>query len=155
MLPLTDPKWRNLKANYTDGSRVAELLVSAGGGAPAEQWYEDLFQELCHQYTVSEAAFFAAPHLARIAAARPDVRKDLLILLASCHASARSPEPLPIPAESEGGWRSSAAEGLPMLASLLARPPADEDELRYLLSSLAALQGYADLALAIEGLDDR
>ncbi len=155
MLPLTDPKWQLLRANYTDGSRVADLLASAGGGAPAELWYEDLIQELCHQYTVSEAAFFAAPHLARLAAARPDARKDLLVLLASCHASARSPQPLPIPAGAEAGWRSSAEEGLPMLALLLAEPPADEDELRYLLSSLAALQGYPDLALAIERLDDR
>ncbi|MCU0520948.1 MAG: hypothetical protein MUF84_09680 [Anaerolineae bacterium] len=49
MLSLSDPAGRLYKANYTDGSHVASLLQRAESGEPIDTWYEDLFQELCHQ----------------------------------------------------------------------------------------------------------
>ncbi len=57
MLSLTDPRWLQFQANYTDGGRVASLLSRAEAGEPLGSWYDELFQELCHQYTVSEAAY--------------------------------------------------------------------------------------------------
>ena len=40
------------------------------------------------------------------------------------------------------------------MAAMLIEPQTDETELRYLLSSLAAVKGHPRLAMAIEGLDD-
>ncbi|MEJ2013670.1 MAG: hypothetical protein P8X64_15785 [Anaerolineales bacterium] len=56
MLHLSDSRWAEYGANYEDGTHVATLLDRAGKGEPLDQWYDDLVQELCHQYTVSQAA---------------------------------------------------------------------------------------------------
>ena len=153
MLSLTDPSWRLFKANYTDGSHVASLLQQAESGEPINTWYEDLFQELCHQYTVSEAAYPAGPHLVRIASSRPELRKELLVLLGSCHASSGSSNRGSISDEVMEEWRSSAEAAVPLLLGLLAEHPESESDLCYLLCSLAAVHGYPELATAIEGLD--
>ena len=56
-------------------------------------------------------------------------------------------------AEVEEGWRRSAEEAIPLLAEELKKPQPSESEMRYLLSSLAAVSGYPSLARAMEGLD--
>lgn len=154
MLSLSDPKWREFSANFTDGRHVADLLARAESGEPADHWYDELFQELCHQYTVSEAAYYAAPHLAQISADHPDQRKDLLVLLGSCHASSMLSDLESLPTDAVKEWQSSAIDTLPLIAALLAEPQQSKDDLRYLLSSAAALHGYPDLASAIERLDE-
>lgn len=153
MLSLSDPEWRQFQANYTDGGRVAEILGRAERGDPLDDWYDDLFQELCHQYTVSAAAYPAAPHLVRIATSHPELRLELLVLLGSCHADSEPSKLAVMPDEVVAEWRSSAREAMPLLAGLLAEPRWSESELRYLLTSMAALHGFPELALAIEGLD--
>ena len=153
MLPLSDPRWCQFQANYTDGGHVADILSRAGKGEPLDDWYDDLFQELCHQYTVSDAAYPAAPHLVRIASSRPELRKELLILLGSCHASSESSNRGSISDEVMEEWRSSAEAAVPLLLGLLAEHPESESDLCYLLCSLAAVHGYPELATAIEGLD--
>jgi hypothetical protein len=154
MLSLIDPSWRQYKANYTDGAGVANLLLRAEGGEPLDNWYDDLFQELCHQYTVSEAAYPASPHLVRLASSHPDLRVPLLILLGACHTSAKPAQLTLIPEGVAQEWSSAANEAIPMIASVLAGPQMDEPELRYLLASLAAVKGFPILASAIEALDD-
>lgn len=67
LLSLTDLKWGELQSTYGDGTRVAELLARADSGSPFVLWYDELFQELFHQYAVSEAAYAALPHLAALA----------------------------------------------------------------------------------------
>lgn len=153
MLSLTDPTWRQFRANYTDGAGVASLLRRAESGEPVDNWYDDLFQELCHQYTVSEAACPAAPHLVRLANAHPDLRSGLLILHGSCHAFAGPDLLASMPAEMVQEWRLSADRAITLTAALLTEPQTDETELRYLLASLAAVKGYPGLAKAIEALD--
>jgi len=150
LIELNDPKWSELKGNYGDGTRIAELIARAQSGASIDEWYEDLFQGLCHQYTVSEAAYAAVPHLVKIATSPEAPRSELLILLGACYADA--PDEALIPVEFEEEWHASAKAAIPLLAELLAEPHS-EDELRYLLSSLAAFNGYPSLARAIEALD--
>jgi hypothetical protein len=151
MLALTDPRWPQFQANYTDGSRVANLLARAEAGEPLEGWYDELLQELCHQYTVSQAAYPAGPHLVRLAAAHEELRKPLLVLLGMCHAFSEL-NTAAIAADIEAEWQASAREAVPLIAGLLAQPQPSESDLRYLLASLAAVSGYPALASAIEGL---
>jgi len=149
LIPLTDPKWREYPGNYNDGTRVTQLLQQALEGTDIEEWYDDLFQELCHQYTVSKVAYAAAPYLVKIARSPGAPRLELLILLGTCHAfNAAS-----VPAELEDEWRDSAVEALPLAAELLSQPISSEAELRNLLSALAAFNGHRQLAKAIESLD--
>jgi hypothetical protein len=149
MIELTDPRWSELEGNYGNGARVAELIAQAESGAPIDEWYEDLFQGLCHQYTVSESAYAAAPHLVKIAAAPGAPRVALLILLGSCYSNANSR----VPTDLENEWQGSARKAIPLLAEILAEPYSDECELRYLLSCMAAFNGQYSLARAIESLD--
>ena len=166
MIQLTDPKWSELKGNYGNGNVVAELIAQAQAGAPIDEWYEDLFQGLCHQETVSQAAYAAAPHLVKIAAVPGAPRMDLLILLGACYANSDSPSPIdlveewhessreaiPLPTEFEEEWLASAREAIPLLAELLAEPH-PEVELRYLFACMAAFHGYQWLAKKLETLD--
>lgn len=153
MLSLTDPQWLQFPANFTDGGHVAFLLTQAESNEPLDDWYDGLFQELCHQYTVSDAAYPAGPHLVRLVMTLKAFRMHLLVLLGACHAFSSSLNASTIPAEIQEEWHSSAEEAIPLIAGLLANPQKNESELRYLLVSLAAVNGYPYLASAIEGLD--
>ena len=128
MLSLSDPTWRQYKANYTDGASVAGLLRRAEAGEQLANWYDDLFQELCHQYTVSEAAYPAAPHLVHLANDHPDLRVHLLILLGACHASAEPAQLATVSPEAAQEWRSSAERAVALIAALLIEPQLDETE---------------------------
>ncbi len=153
MLSLTDPQWDRLHSTYGGGTRVAELLVLAEGGLPLDRWYDDLFQELCHQYTLSEAAYAALPHLVTLARDREEARKHLLVLAGICYAGSQLPDAPPIPAGLEQEWHAAARDAIPLLAKVLAADQHSESDLRYLAMSLAAFNGHYSLALAIEALD--
>jgi hypothetical protein len=153
LLSLIDPQWRQYPANYTDGGRVAALLAQAEHGDEVNRWYDELHQELCHQYTVSAAAYPAAPHLVQLAKASEELREPLLVLLGVCYAFANAEPPGGIPFTVVQEWHAAAREAIPLVAGLLAQPQQSESELRYLLAALAAVQGCPALGAAIEGLD--
>ena len=153
MLSLTDPTWSELQSTYGTGARVADLLSLAASGTPFDRWYHDLFQELCHQYTVSEAAYAALPHLVALARDNKEARKHLLVLAGSCYAFSQLPEASPIPADLEVEWDAAARDAVPLLTEVLSTEGLSESDLRYLLFSLAAVQGHHSLALVIESLD--
>jgi hypothetical protein len=153
VLSLTDPGWRELQSTYGNGSRVAELLSRAASDVSFDRWYDDLFQELCHQYSVSEAAYAALPHLVALAQDDEAARKHLLVLAGGCYAFSQLPGALPIPAGLEKEWHASARDAIPFLAEVLSEEQLSESDLRYMLFSLSALQGHHSLALAIEALD--
>jgi hypothetical protein len=127
-----------LQSTYGSGARVAELLSSAASGVPFDRWYDDLFQELCHQYTVSEAAYAALSHLVNLARDNREARKHLLVLAGSCYAFSQLPGTLPIPAGLEKEWHASARDTIPLLAEVLSTDDLSESDLRYLFLSLAA-----------------
>ena len=153
MLSLTDPTWSKLQSTYGTGTRVAELLSLAASGAPFDGWYHELFQELCHQYTVSEAAYAALPHLVNLARENREARKHLLVLAGSCYALSQVPDTLPIPAGVGEEWHAAAREAIPLLTEVLSADGLSESDLRYLFFSLAAFHGHYSLALALEALD--
>lgn len=153
MLSLVDSRWGELKSTYTDGTRVAELLALAESGLPLDRWYDDLSQELCHQYTISEASYAALPHLVLLARDREEARKHLLVLAGICYACSQLPDAPSIPAGFEQEWHAAAQNALPLLAKVVAEEQHSESDLRYLAMSLAAFNGHYSLGLAIEALD--
>ena len=153
MLSLDDGRWSELQSTYGDGRRVARLLSDAAAGTQKDEWYDDLFQELCHQYTVSEAAYAAMPHLVVLARQSEIARKHLLVLIGACYASAQMPNSRPIPEDLAPEWHSAAKEAIPLVGNSLTEDGISETDLRYLLSSISALHGYPSLAYVIEGLD--
>ncbi|MFN2241856.1 MAG: hypothetical protein ACK2U2_06180 [Anaerolineae bacterium] len=153
MLSLTDPAWGELQSTYGDGTHVAELLARAESGVPFDRWYDDLFQELCHQYTVSEAAYAALPHLVALARENGEARKHLLVLAGCCYAFAQLPDTELMPAEWEPDWQAAARDAIPLIAEVLSAQQLAESDLRYLFVSLAAFHGHRSLALSLEALD--
>jgi len=152
LLSLNDGRWSELQSTYGDGRRVARLLSVAAAGTPKDEWYDDLFQELCHQYTVSEAAYAAMPHLVVLARQSEIARKHLARSHWCLLCSAQMPNSRPIPKT----WHQS---GIPrpgshtIVGNSLTEDGISETDLRYLLSSITALHGYHSLAYVIEGLD--
>lgn len=153
MLDLSDKRWADFQANYTNGITVAALLERAYSGELLDRWYDDLFQEICHQYTVSPAAYPAAPHLVLLAGENELIRKHLLVLLGACHAFADETTSQTIPSEVREAWDRSAKEAIPLSLQLLAEPQPSSSDLLYLLSSLAAFHGHPSLARAMEEVD--
>jgi hypothetical protein len=153
VLSLTDPKWGKLQSTYGDGTRVAELLTRADSGTPFDLWYDELFQELCHQYTVSEAAYAALPHLVTLARENREARKHLLVLAGCCYAFSQLPETKLVPAEWKPEWHAAARDAIPLVAEVLSAQQLSESDLRYLFVSLAAFHGHTSLALSLEALD--
>jgi hypothetical protein len=153
MLSLKNLKWNELQSNYGTGSSVARLLSRAIAGDPLDDWYDDLFQELLHQYTLSQAAYAALPHLVEIARQRADTRMHMLILIGACCAHITDPGAPALPLEFKEEWHSAIQEALALIADLLAEGQFTENEMRYLLASLAALHGHSQLSQAIEALD--
>lgn len=153
MIPLDDPRWAGLQGNYTDGRRTAALLRQVLAGAPLDAWYDDLFQELCHQYTISEAAYAAIPYLVSSLNERLEDRTALLVLVGACRAASLAPDAVSIPDELSEAWGAAIGRALPLAAAALASPTLTANELRYLLSTVAALQGHGDLANWIEAGD--
>jgi len=153
MLALDNPRWARLQGNFSSGDEVAKLLERAFNEVPFETWYDDLFQELCHQYSVSEAAYAALPHLVVLAERSPEHLNPLLVLIGSCCASAQGPEAPTIPDGLEAGWYSAAEAALPLVCKALTMSGLEKSEFRYLVFTAAALQGHPALAYYIEGYD--
>lgn len=118
-----------------------------------DSWYDGLFQELCHQYAVSEAAILAGPHLIRLASESEQLRKPLVVLLGKCFAYCDPSTLNRVPDDVEQAWEQCALQAIPLIASILAQPQQSESDLRYLMGSLAAVGGYPCLTRAIEVID--
>ncbi len=153
MLLFNDPRWNQLKSTYGTGATVAQLLSSVIADAPLGDWYDTLFQELLHQYTLSQVAYAAVPHLVDIAKRRPDARKHLMVLIGACYAHSSDPGGPVVPSYLQQEWQSARTAALPLMLEVLEDSQLDEEEIRYLLSSLAALKGQNELSIAIEALD--
>ncbi len=149
MLALDDTRWQELAGNFNNGCHTAALLQQAYAGVELETWYDDLFQELCHQYTVSPAAYAALPHLVKLAEGNPEWRPSMLVLAGACVSSGDQP-PAVLASEYEADFDAVASSARVMLGGLLSREQRSESETIYLLSALAAFHGFPDLARYIE-----
>ena len=153
MLSLSDPRWSSLDSNYGSGRRVAELLSVALNNGLDAALYEELFQSLVHQYTLSMAAYAALPHLLEIAQIFPQDRKDLLLLAGWCYACSALPNAPSLPSDLAQAWHLVPFRAIPMTAEILKEEIPSQDEMRALLSVLAAFNGHFSLAFALEALD--
>jgi hypothetical protein len=153
VLSLNDPRWEKLRSNYGTGAAVVQLIRKAAAGDPLDHWFDDLFQELLHQYTLSEAAYPAVPHLVQVASENQDARKALVVLIGGCFAASGGSASVPIPEDFEAEWGSARQDALLLALDILRDSDLDGNDIRYLLSSVAAFKGENELSVAIEALD--
>jgi hypothetical protein len=154
MLSLNDPRWSTLQSNYTNGAQVARLLVKLEMDKLEEEEKERLWQELCHQYTASQAGYAAIPHLVRIAGESASQRAlELLGQAAHILACLHLPGSDPVPEFLTDGVELAYQQGIEVVGAILAAADPAQEEVHYLLASLASLLKFPDLYFLLEGAD--
>lgn len=153
MLDLSSSRWALLRSSSGgDGRLTADLLSRIARGEPAEAHYEELHEQLCHQLSLSEVAYAAAPHLARNAeAAQRALRWPPLQILGEIAAlrSLRSESigpPPGVPDDLRTDLEAALTLGMRLTAEELAGRLTSEES-RPLIAALAGFQGEADLAI--------
>ena len=156
LLELSDPRWKDLKATYSNGTIVAAQLADLEAGRLLNESESVLWQELCHEYESTEAGYAAIPHLVRMSEQAEGERALFLLGIAayvlSCaqrEVSQEMPDFLR-PSLDVACKRALGRDGT--LLKQVSPSPANSKALAYMV---AAFMKDAQLFFAIEGLDAR
>jgi hypothetical protein len=174
MLPLDDPRWRELDhRNWSHGKPSArvpdapfvpdELAKLLNNPADLER-FNDLWPWLCSEGTSWPAAYAAVPYAVDLARRLPPDKRFEYLYFVGLVAICSGPEQ----AESHSagsliatgwikpyliaGYRQALAAALPLLGETLAVHHGT-DETRYLLAAAAALKGHCKLGEVLNHMD--
>lgn len=153
MLELKSLEWESIASN---GRLTAQLIAEFQNGDDSA--LGELYQQLCHQNTVSTIAFVAVPHLVSMAQNSSKTRHKAILLsivgsvVASRHCYSRSSAKL------RDDWKEDFMQacdaGRILAAETLTAVGLDADDSLLLIAGLAALHGHFNLALLLDsGLD--
>jgi hypothetical protein len=153
-LPLTDPRWSELRSSYDGTEDVVTWLTEAykQGGFSGER-LGDLINEVQHQGGTSTAMYAVAIHLIELARRASPV--DALTLLTHAGvicANSDSPGAVPCPAFLLDDFIAAASEGAKMLSPLLPLAT-DFDAYKWAVAGLAGFIGHHNFARFLDGLD--
>jgi len=153
-LPLTDPRWSELRSSYNGTEDVVTWLTEAyqEGGLSSKR-LGDLINEVQHQGGTSTAMYAVATHL--IALARRATPEDALTLLTHAgviYANSDGPGAVSCPAFLQEEFVASASEGAKMLSPLLPLAT-DFDAYKWAVAGLAGFMGHHSFARFLDGLD--
>jgi hypothetical protein len=152
VLDLKSPAWATISASPGgNGVLTARLLGQLWDGD--ESAWAELYQQVCHQNTVGEVAFVAAPHLVGIARnAKPRFRAILLGTIGSIVASGQcyGRGAAKLREEWKADFALACANARSLAAETLREPDLDPADSFELIATLAALHGHANLALLLQ-----
>src|SRR6516164_2425402 len=142
-LPLTDPRWNELRSSYDGTEDVVAWLTEAydEGGLSSER-LGDLINEVQHQGGTSTAMYAVAAHLIELA--RCASQEDALTLLTHAgviYANSDSPGAVQCPAFLCDEFRAGAPEGAKLLSPLLPLAT-DFDAYKWAVAGLAGFVGH-------------
>lgn len=157
MLPLDSPRWKSFLTYFGTPEQVPQRLASwreSIGSRDEERQWSDLWEQFLHQFTITDAAYAAVPHVVReLDRIEPRKRFDYLVELALIESArqtdAGSPALAPDLADAYHAAVSSARRFAVELLSL----EWPKLEFRYLMSVLASLHGHGGLGELIFHLD--
>jgi hypothetical protein len=152
-LPLTDPRWNELRSSYNGTEDVVAWLSEAYQEGMSSESLGDLINEVQHQGGTSTAMYAVAPHLVEIA--RPVSPEDALELLTQAgliYASAGRSDAVACPAFLREELISCASEGAKLLAPLLLFAT-DFDTYKWAVAGLAGFMGHDSFARFLDGLE--
>lgn len=144
-----EPRWSELSTRRGPGAEwVRDAVLSLADGSAGNGAFAELWPELCSEGTTYDAAYAAAPALVDLAHRLPPAESlDHLVVL-GLFATYEGD----VPADLEPGYRQALAHALPLTLGRLVDCPVGA-YLRYLLATVAALRGRADLATVLQDLD--
>ena len=149
MLDLESLEWEAIASN---GKFTAQLIIKVQAGDDSA--LDELYQQLCHQNTVSKVAFAAVPHLISIARNPLNIKRRAMLLstigsiVASRQCYSRSAAKLPD--EWKTDFIQACDEARILAAESLLTPALDTEDSFQLIGALAALHGHSNLALLLE-----
>ena len=153
-LPLTDPRWSELRSSYDGTEDVITWLTEAyeQGGLSRER-LSDIINEVRHQGDTSTAMYAVATHLIDLARrASPGDALTLLTHAGVIYANSESPGAVSCPAFLREDFTASAPEGAKMLSPLLPLAT-DFAAYKWAVAGLAGLIGHRSFARFLDGLD--
>ena len=86
MIPLDDPKWKEIPDCYDHGEKIPDLLRQLQSDPSPKKDYTDepwfsLWSSLCHQGDINLASYVAVPHIILIGhEANGEINKDFFLL---------------------------------------------------------------------------
>jgi hypothetical protein len=152
-LPLTDPRWAELRGSYGSTDDIVAWLTEAHVSGLTDERLGDLINEVQHQGDTSTAMYAVAGHLISLARqASPAEALRLLTHAGLIHASSDRPKAVPCPTFLQEEFTSSAQEGAQMLSPLLPQA-GDFAAFKWGVAALAGFVGHRNFARFLDGLD--
>jgi hypothetical protein len=156
MLPLDSPPWNSFHTFFGSAAqvpqRIATWRASIGGPNEDSQW-TDLWEQFLHQYTITDAAYAAVPHVVAELPRIPSRKRfDYLLevgLIESARQQVGAPE-LAIDLADAYHKAIGRARALAVECLSLDWP---KIEFRYLLCILSSLHGHGGLGELLFHLD--
>lgn len=151
MLDLDSPRWGDIPSSPGGtGLLAAQLLRQIRGGDDSA--CGELFEQVCHQFSVGAVAYVVVPHLVEIASTRPPGDRVRPLAIVGSVAAARLADPrnsAPLPSEWSAEYEAANEAARDLTVDALRRPGWDPSDSQELIATLAALHGHANLAMHI------
>ena len=149
MIDLDSPLWDSIPASCgSTGTLAAKLLRRVRDGDDSA--YDELYHQICHQFSVGAVAYIAVPHLVRIARDAAPGRRVRPLSIVGTVVAARNAYPkgaAPLRDEWRPEYFAANQEALGLAAELLRQLGPEPPEAQEILATIAALHGLADLAM--------
>jgi hypothetical protein len=159
MLPLDDPRWKELRHAYGDAADVPKLLqalaTSPGpkAGYEEEPWFS-LWSRMCHQGDVYTASYAAIPHIVHIASeAKGPIEPSFFQLPTAVEVARQTGRGPDIP-EADADDYHRAIGRLIENVSLHRNEAWDQSMLLSVAAAQAVAKGHIGVAEALLNLDD-
>ncbi|WP_088253449.1 hypothetical protein [Fimbriiglobus ruber] len=157
-LALDNSRWEDLRTRNGNATWVPGWLRQLDANPLDHKLFSDEWAALCSEGSTWSAAYAAFPHLVRIASrVRPEERFEYVVVLGlivrdQCYGD--SAGPMGLRPYLAADFQAAIGPALQLAAEVLGVARPDEQELRYGLMAVTALQGYYQLAEFIDQLDD-
>jgi len=164
MLPLDDPRWKDLDhRGWSCGHRskldptapfVPDALRALSEKPSDHTRFQELWPYLCSEGTAWPAAYAAVPYIVEIAQKlQPAERFEYLYVIGLIRMSeAVESGDSALRTSVAASYREALPRALALVAELVPHPH-DASTTRYLLAAIASLKGHTDLARILNELD--
>jgi hypothetical protein len=158
MLPLDDPRWKDLRHAYGDAADIPGVLRTLASSTGPKANYQDepwssLWSSLCHQGDVYSASYVAVPHIVQIASeARGPIDFSFFQFPAEIEVARKTGRGPDIPQAFADDYHRAIAR-LMGIISLHQNEPWDRSMLLSVSAAQAVVKGHIDVAEALLNLD--
>jgi hypothetical protein len=151
MLDLDSPRWKEIPASCGMSSALTvKLLRQVREGNDTA--YDELYHQVCHQFSVGAVAYVAVPHLVEIARTSALGRRVRPLSIVGTVQAARLAYPHdapPLREEWTAEYLAANEEARRLTADALREDIWEPSDVQELLATLAALHGQVNLAMLL------